>query len=127
MSKSTQILFTGATGYIGGSVLARLLNHPIASKSTITAIVRSPDKAGKLKQLGVNVVVGSHSDEALVEKLASGSDIVFALADADDLGAAKATLRGLKKRYEETKVPPTFIHTVSDVISEQSRDGRAGI
>lgn len=108
---STKIFFTGATGYIGGSVLTRLINHPDFKSFEITALVRSADKAERLRKFGINVVVGSHKDEALVEQLTSQTDVVIAVADADDLNAAKATLRGLKKRYEATGKAPVFIHT----------------
>jgi hypothetical protein len=37
-------------------------------------------------------------------------------ADADNLDAAKATLKGLKTRYQETGIPPIFIHTVCNPI-----------
>ncbi|KAG5652021.1 hypothetical protein H0H81_006574 [Sphagnurus paluster] len=71
----TNIFITGATGYIGGSVLARLINRPDAASLNIVALVRSSEKAAKLKEIGVNVVVGSHSDSALVEKLASAREV----------------------------------------------------
>src|ERR1700678_1300926 len=90
MSTKTNIFLTGATGkfttprhlcppeadcaprkhegYIGGSVLSRFLKHPDASSFNITVLVRSPEKAEKLKAFEVNPVVGSHSDTPLVEK-----------------------------------------------------------
>jgi len=37
--------------------------------------------------------------------------VVIATADADDLDAAKATLKGLKARHQETGIPPIFIQT----------------
>ena len=40
----------------------------------------------------------------------------FQKADADDLDAAQAALKGLKTRYEETGIPPIFIQTVCDTI-----------
>jgi len=93
-------------------VLARLLERSDASSFNFTALVRSAEKAEKLKKLfGVNAVVGSHSDLDLLEKLASESDVVMAMADADDLDAARATLRGLKTRYNATDKTPIFIHT----------------
>ncbi|RDB19487.1 Uncharacterized protein C2A9.02 [Hypsizygus marmoreus] len=110
MAKSN-ILLTGATGYLGGSVLIRLLNHPDIASVNITALVRSPEKAEKLKPLGVNAVLGSHSDLALLEKLASESDVVIAMADADNIDAARAILKGLKKRFEVTGQSPIYIHT----------------
>lgn len=64
-------------GYIGGSVLERLLDHPDSARFQITAIVRSAEKAEKLKKLGVDVVVGSHSDADNVRDAAAKADVVF--------------------------------------------------
>ncbi|KAF8979353.1 hypothetical protein BDQ17DRAFT_1366573, partial [Cyathus striatus] len=63
---------------IGGSVIARLLEHPNAASFNITALSQSPDKAEKLKEF-VTPVVGSHSDTDLLEKLMSESDVVLAM------------------------------------------------
>lgn len=65
-------------GYIGGSVLAGLLAHPNASTFDITVLVRSPEKAEKLKAFGVNPIVGSLKDTALLEDLTSKAQVVFA-------------------------------------------------
>ena len=118
-------------GYIGGTVLLRFLKHPDASSFNITVLVRSPEKAEKLKAFGVNPVVGSHSDTPLVEGLTAQADVVIAVvrtsinfcvalksrslsrkADCDDVVAAKATLKGLKTRYQKTGIAPIFINTV---------------
>ncbi|KAJ7854000.1 NAD(P)-binding protein [Mycena leptocephala] len=106
----TNFFLTGATGYIGGTVLARFLAHPRADTFQFTVLVRDPKKAEKFKDLGVKAVVGSHKDAQLVEKLASEADVVIATADCDDLGAAKATLEGLRKRHA-LGVVPIFINT----------------
>jgi len=111
MSKKSNIFITGATGYIGGTVLSHLLKHPEVANFNITALTRSNDKAEKLKAIGVKGVVGSHSDIQLLTTLSAESDIVIATADADDLGAAKAILAGLKKRHAATGVAPIYIHT----------------
>ena len=111
MSDKINILFTGATGYIGGAVLERLLNHRDFSRFHITAIVRNQEKAEKLKKLGIDVVVGSHSDADTVRDNAAKADVVFAVADADNLGAAQAMLEGLKQRFEKTGKQPILIHT----------------
>jgi nucleoside-diphosphate-sugar epimerase len=67
------------SGYIGGSVLNELLNSPNFSKVEVTAVVRSPEKAEKLKELGINVVIGSLTDRNLMEKLAEETDLVLAM------------------------------------------------
>ena len=114
-------------------MLLRFLKHPDAISFNITVLVRSPEKAEKLKAFGVNPVVGSHSDTPLVEELAAQADVVIAAvrtsiyllcivalksrslsqkADSDDVVAAKATLKGLKTRYQKTGIAPIFINTV---------------
>ena len=60
-------------------MLSRFLKHPDASSFNITALVRSPEKAEKLKAFGVNPVVGSHSDTPLVEELTAQADVVIAV------------------------------------------------
>jgi len=107
----TNIFITGATGYIGGSVLARFLGRSDIASLNITALVRSPEKAEKLKALGVHAIVGSHNDSALVEKLASEADVVLSNADCDNLPAAQATLKGIQNRYKATGNVPILIHT----------------
>ncbi|KAL0566872.1 hypothetical protein V5O48_015124 [Marasmius crinis-equi] len=111
MPQQVKILVTGATGYIGGAVLGGFLARPDASSLDFRAIVRSPEKAEKLKAFGITPIVGSHNDEELMVKAASEVDVVLAMADSNDLPAAQATLKGLKKRFEETGTPPIFIHT----------------
>ncbi|KAJ7885496.1 NAD-P-binding protein [Mycena olivaceomarginata] len=78
----------------------------------ITALVRSPEKADKLYTLDLrlNIIVGSHNDAELVENIVSDADVVFSLADCDDLQAAESILRGLKKRFTITGVKPVLIH-----------------
>ena len=81
-SRSSPYLIDGAdyqmsryAGYIGGSVLSRLLSHPGANTFDIIAMVRSHEKAKKLEGFGIKAVVGSFkTDLALVESIVEGSD-----------------------------------------------------
>ncbi|KAH9003176.1 hypothetical protein EDB86DRAFT_3073655 [Lactarius hatsudake] len=111
MTSKTHIFITGATGYIGGSVLQRLLDHPKSDTFEITALVRSADKAKMLNALGVNTAVASLSDLDKLTELAAASDVIIHTADADDQKAAKAILHGLKARYDKTGKIPIYIHT----------------
>ncbi|KAJ7134065.1 hypothetical protein C8R43DRAFT_1205642 [Mycena crocata] len=109
----TDIFITGATGFVGGTVLSLLLAHKDAASFNITALVRSSEKAEKLLKVSdpkIGVVVGSHSDLELVERLASKAGVIFSMGDCDDLELAKAQLRGAKKRYEATGTQVEFIH-----------------
>ncbi|KAI0783874.1 hypothetical protein BC629DRAFT_530767 [Irpex lacteus] len=110
MSK-TPILLLGATGYLGGSVLSRLLAHPKKDIFDITVLVRSAEKARKLESFGVKTVTGSLKDTSLLEKLAESAHVLFSCADCNDLDAANAFLTGLKKRHASTGDVPVVIHT----------------
>lgn len=76
---TTNFFILGATGYIGGTVLARFLKRPDIASSKITALVRSAEKAAKFASFGINAVVGSHTDGELVKKLASDADVVVSM------------------------------------------------
>ncbi|KAJ7610622.1 hypothetical protein DFH06DRAFT_1065094 [Mycena polygramma] len=111
MSSSKNILLFGATGYIGGSVLQKLLAHPRAGEFKISVFVRDASKAEKLRTFGVTAIVGDlASDFNLLTALAKDADVVFTLADSTNKPAEKAILAGAKARFEATKKPTTYIH-----------------
>lgn len=70
-------LFHHILGYIGGTVLYRLLQHTSAKTFDITALVRSPEKAKRLETFGVKGVVGSLDNSDLVEDLASKAHVII--------------------------------------------------
>jgi nucleoside-diphosphate-sugar epimerase len=113
MSTQLKIFITGATGYVGGGVLARLLRHPKAGSFLITALVRSVDKGDKLKTLGVEYVLGSYTDEDLsfLTNAAADADVVIAMVDSDKPLAAQAILEGIKIKYQKSGKAPILIHT----------------
>ncbi len=81
-SSSSLSLFPWLTsllsGYIGGSVLARLLEHPNASAFDITVFVRDARKAGIAEsKFGLKAIVGTLADEDKLESLAENAHIVF--------------------------------------------------
>ena len=112
-SNKINILLTGATGYIGGTVLATLLQHPNVSQFNITALVRGDEsRAKKLRLLGVTPLIGSNDSHDIIEKAASESHVVIHTANsADDLPSAQAIVSGLSKRIKATGKPAIYIHT----------------
>ena len=98
----------GITGYVGGSVFAAL---SASGKHSISALVRSQQKADWLTLHGVRPVLGSLNNLALIEKEASEADVFINTADSDHMASARATLAGLKKRYEMTGKKPLYLHT----------------
>ncbi|KAK7438225.1 hypothetical protein VKT23_018156 [Stygiomarasmius scandens] len=116
MAEKTKILMTGITGYIGGSVFCRLLQRPDFSTFDIRAIVRSSEKAEKLKKYGVTSIIGSHTDFELMKNATSDADIVITMANVDDVDAAQGVLAGLKKKFEKTGKKAVLLHTSGTAV-----------
>jgi len=103
-----KIFFTGATGYIGGSVFVALAH---SKKYEITALCREKSRVQKLEEIGAkSVVVASLDDLSVLENAAENSDIVMHTADSDHPESCKAFLSGLKKRAQHSSVKPIYIH-----------------
>lgn len=87
------VLLTGATGFIGTSVLPRLLDEG----HTVTALVRDQDKANAVQAAGATPLVGDASDAALVQRAAQEADGVIHLASSKEVDAVlvPAVLAGL--------------------------------
>ncbi|KAK0449462.1 hypothetical protein EV421DRAFT_1900145 [Armillaria borealis] len=103
------IFFTGATGYIGGTILSRLIEHKNSKNFDITILLRPTRSPAGYEAL--KTVSGSDADLALLRAQAAAADVVFATTDCDDLPAAQAILQGAKDRYEKTGKAPILIHT----------------
>ncbi|CAM1501634.1 Fc.00g036180.m01.CDS01 [Cosmosporella sp. VM-42] len=111
---STKILITGATGYIGGSVLTTLLasSNPQIKGANISALVRKQEQADILKEHGVNPILFNSLDESdLLRRTASEHDIIINTASAFHSGAAEALILGLTDRKKKTGTEPLLIHT----------------
>src|SRR5215210_6578613 len=77
---------TGATGFIGGQVARRLRERG----DDVVVLVRSPDKAGQLRELGCELVEGDLSDEAAIRRGVEGCDSVFHVAAVYKVGVPKS-------------------------------------
>ncbi len=102
-------LVIGASGYIGGSVAAKL----IAEEFEVTGTTSSEGRADELRPQGITPAIGSYKDSEFIAKLAQDADIVINAADSDARGLVEtilATLKGTRKK---------FIHTSgSSIVSD---------
>jgi|CXWL01.1.fsa_nt_gi nucleoside-diphosphate-sugar epimerase len=69
-------LVTGATGFVGGHLIDRLL----ARGDTVTALVRSPAKAADLATRGVRLVRGDLGDHAALREATQAQDVIYHVA-----------------------------------------------
>jgi nucleoside-diphosphate-sugar epimerase len=96
-----KIFVTGASGYIGGSVAALL-----ASRGHIVrGLVRNTGNAAGVRAKGIEPVIGTLDEAALLIAEAKAADAVINAADSDHAGAVEALLAGLAGTGKH------FIHT----------------
>ncbi|KAE8444805.1 hypothetical protein EG329_014265 [Mollisiaceae sp. DMI_Dod_QoI] len=110
----TKILLTGASGYIGGSILAALLSseHASLKASTITCVVRGEEKAKALAKLGVKTILFNGLDETeVLAEAASQHDVVIHAASGFHTLSARALVLGLAQRKKKTGKEVYYIHT----------------
>jgi nucleoside-diphosphate-sugar epimerase len=107
-----KIFLTGASGYIGGSVANKLLQQG----HQVYGLVRSPEKAQLVKQLGISPVLGSLDDGDRLEESARSADAVINAASSDHRPAVEALVKALAESGK------TLIHTSgSSIVGDDVR------
>ena len=77
-----KVFVTGATGFIGGTVARQLRDRG----DDVVCLVRSPGKAGKLKEIGCELVSGDLGDAAAIGAAMEGCDGVIHAAAMYEVG-----------------------------------------
>jgi dihydroflavonol-4-reductase len=77
-----KVFVTGGTGFIGGEVVRQLR----ARGDEVACLVRSPEKAGKLTELGCEIVAGDLGDAEAIEAGMEGRDAVVHAAAMYEVG-----------------------------------------
>jgi NAD(P)-dependent dehydrogenase (short-subunit alcohol dehydrogenase family) len=108
------ILITGGSGYLGGSLLAELKNTDLPAHGTIYALVRSDEQAEKVKAnynatpITLDLEDQSAITATLLEKQIS---VVFHLISAVSAESQEKFIQGLGKVKEQLEVETHFLHT----------------
>lgn len=92
-----KIFMTGATGFIGGAI-ARALR---ARGDDVVALVRSPDKAGDLRDEGIELVEGGLGDVAAIERGLEGADAAIHGAAVYEVGIRDSEREPMRKANVE--------------------------
>lgn len=107
-----KLFITGATGYIGGSIAARL----VAQGHTVRGLLRDDTKAPALLACGVEPVIGSLDDEAVLAREAREADAVVNTANADHLASLQVMIAALEGSGK------ALVHTSgSSVVGDDAR------
>jgi len=118
------IFVTGAAGFIGGAVAARL----VANGHQVRGLVRDEARAEQLARRGIVPVLGHLDDRELLIREAYASEGVFNAADSDHRGAAVALIEGLSgsgKPLLQTSGTGLYAQDTRGEASEQTYDDDA--
>ena len=77
----SNILVTGATGQLGSTIIAHLLDKMPANQ--ITALVRDEKKATDLIEKGINIKIGDYFDKASLQTAMQGISKVLLISSSD--------------------------------------------
>ncbi|HEX7932466.1 MAG TPA: NAD-dependent epimerase/dehydratase family protein [Paraburkholderia sp.] len=86
-----KVFITGASGFIGGSIAA----HLVRAGHQVRGLIRKPEQSGELKRLGIEPVIGTLDDHALLSAEARAADAVINAASSDHEGAVSALIEAL--------------------------------
>jgi nucleoside-diphosphate-sugar epimerase len=106
-----KIFVTGAAGFIGGSIAARLAG----AGHQVTGLVRKPEQLDELAKIGVTGVVGTLNDRDLLIAQAQAADAVINAASSDNRAAVEAIIEALAGSGK------VFLHTSgSSIVGDAS-------
>lgn len=108
------ILLTGASGFIGGSVAS----HLTGAGHKVRGLVRTRERAEAVRGFAIEPVLGSLDDAALLAAEAKQADAVINAASADHRAAAEAMLDSMAGSGK------LFLHTSGSSIVGQRDEGR---
>lgn len=113
---SHRILITGASGYLGGTLLARWAAADLPAYSKLYALVRTDDQAHAVKDYGAEPLLFDIRDatatrQAIVEH---GITIVFFLIDAMKADSQVPIIQALAEVKKKTGKEVHFLHVSLD-------------
>ncbi|CDZ98586.1 NAD(P)-binding domain [Phaffia rhodozyma] len=109
------VFLLGASGYIGGAILAGLIHEYPKGKFYVQ--YRRDEHKSLLEKFSSNIepVKATLQDGDILKHYASIADVVVSAADCDDVPSAKSLIAGLEasseKRKLEKKLKAVYIHT----------------
>ena len=107
------VLITGASGYLGGSLLAALHNAALPEHKDIYALVRSQYQAEAVKKYGARPLTLDLLDEESVVKSIVDAQIsvIFFLVDAMNSDIQVPMIKALAEVKKQTGREVHFLHT----------------
>ncbi|KAJ6070383.1 hypothetical protein N7467_011702 [Penicillium canescens] len=110
---SRNILITGASGYLGGTLLARWRAANLPPYSTLYALVRTKEQEESVKKYGAEPITFDVKDEAgiMAAIISNKISIVFFLIDAMESASQVSMINALAEVKKKTRQEVHFLHT----------------
>jgi len=118
------ILLTGASGYLGGDLLAGLSDANLPPYGTLYALVRTPEQAKAVEQHGAKPLIFDVKDEASVRDAVLENEItvVFFLIDATSAVSQELFIKALGEMKKKTGSDVHFLHVSRILFVGEIRD-----
>lgn len=113
------VLITGASGYLGGTVVAQLRSANLPAHGTIYALVRNDTQAEAVRKYGLEPLTFDPYNEAAVEDnvIKHQISIVFWLIDALKPDAQPFFIKALAKLKKQTNETVHFLHVRAEACA----------
>jgi hypothetical protein len=107
------VILTGASGYLGGSLLAQLARTTLPPHATLYTLVRSQQQAEAVKKYGAEpLLLDLHDQDALSKTIVEKSiSIIFFLVDAMKSELQVPMIKALGEVKKKTGMEVHFLHT----------------
>lgn len=86
-----KVFITGASGYIGGSVAASLID----AGHIVTGLARSEQRARQIREKGIRPIVGSLTDANVIASAATEADATINAANSDERSVVETLIDAL--------------------------------
>ena len=110
---SHNILITGASGYLGGTLLARLHSSKLPAYHKLYALVRKPEQQEAVRKYRVEPITFDIKDEASTKAaiIDNKITIVYFLIDAMSSASQVPIIQALAEVKKQTGQEVHFLHT----------------
>ncbi|KAH8596404.1 hypothetical protein B0O99DRAFT_620342 [Bisporella sp. PMI_857] len=118
MAPAHNIFLTGASGYLGGTLLARWYSANLPTYGKLFALVRTDEQASAVEEYGAEPLKLNLQDESAVHEalIRNAITIVFYLIDAVASETQVLLIKALAKVKKKTGTEVHFLHTTGAKI-----------
>lgn len=109
---SHRILLTGASGYLGGTLLTRLQSAQLPAYDKLYALVRTDSQANAVKEYGAEPLTFDVKDESAIHKAVVDNQITIVLFMIDAMSATSQGhfIKALAEVKRSTGTETHFMH-----------------